>query len=237
MKMVTGGPDLLPDCSNYDRDAYPKALNTVDTIICRVIGDKLCVLLIKRKWNPFAGTWAIPGGFLDISRGEKLADAATRELLEETGASGIPVHQLGAYDTQDPRGPLITTVFYALVSEDRMAAQKIQAADDADDLLWVPVDELDATDIGFPHHRTILQDFLSSLRERVTREPLAFQLVPSVFTLPEVARVYQALLGRPVRNIRRYLDSKYVLVPAGKRRHTPHRPPETYRYSGEKGGI
>jgi 8-oxo-dGTP diphosphatase len=235
-KLVTGGPELLPDCSNYDSNAYEKAMNTVDTIIARIVDSKLCVLLVKRKWNPFQGSWAIPGGFLNIKgkEAEILEEAALRELEEETGATGIPVHQLGAFDTSDPRGPLITTVFFALVSEDKMSAQKIKAADDAEDLMWAPVDTLNDIDIGFPHHIRILEDFLTNLKDLVVREPLAFHLVPEHFTWKELQDAYEAVLQRPVQNIRRKVLSRYEVEEIGKKEGVTHRPPAVLKYVREK---
>ena len=70
------------DPSNYDRPSV-----TVDVVIFSLVDDDLQVLLIKRKLPPFAGMWAIPGGFVRMA--ESLEEAAARELAEETGVKDV----------------------------------------------------------------------------------------------------------------------------------------------------
>jgi len=237
-KLVTGGPELLPDCSNYDRNKYPKGMNTVDTIIARLEDKKIKVLLVKRKYNPFQGMWAIPGGFVDINENEPLDDASVRELEEETGATGIPVQQLHTYGDpgRDPRDRTFTVAYYALVSEDRMSAQKIKAADDAEDIMWADLSELGSLEIAFDH-RKILSDFQTVLMKGVQHEPLVFHLVPKLFSWRDVQDAYEAILQRPVNNIRRKVLSRYILKEEGVRNGYLHRPPRIYSYVGEKEGF
>src|SRR6476469_544994 len=94
------------------------------------------VLLIRRKGEPFAGAWALPGGVVDP--GETLADAARRELREETGVEGVDLEQLAAFGDpgRDPRGWTITIAFLARVDA---AAVKPIAGDDAAALGWHPL--------------------------------------------------------------------------------------------------
>ena len=90
------------------------------------------LLLIQRKHDPFAGAWALPGGFVD--EGEPLAAAAARELQEETSVdpAGVSLVQVGAFGDpgRDPRGWTVTAAYAALVPSSELG---VRAADDAAD--------------------------------------------------------------------------------------------------------
>lgn len=111
---------------------HPRPALTVDIALFHRSGRRVEVLLIKRAREPFKGLWALPGGFVD--KDESLEAAAARELLEETGLSGIHLEQIGAFGDpgRDPRGHTVSVVFAAVVD------QRIQAraADDAADAAW-----------------------------------------------------------------------------------------------------
>jgi 8-oxo-dGTP diphosphatase len=120
---------------SYD---FPRPALTVDVVIC-TREDRSRVLLIKRKSDPYAGRWALPGGFVD--EGETLADAARRELKEETGVAIEELEQL--YTAGDPgRDPRGWTVSVAFLARGDAAKLLAKAADDAADVGWFPLDEL-----------------------------------------------------------------------------------------------
>lgn len=124
---------------------YPRPALTVDLVITtREIRPR--VLLIRRKKDPFAGMWAFPGGFVD--EGEKIVDAARRELREETGSDVAEIEQLytAGDPGRDPRGWTVTVAFLARVGVDQL---KPVAADDADAVGWFPVD--DPPPLAFDH--------------------------------------------------------------------------------------
>lgn len=117
---------------------YPRPAVTVDVVLAtREVRPR--VLLIQRKKDPFAGTWALPGGF--VEENEKLADAARRELKEETSLDVADIEQLytAGDPGRDPRGWTISVVYLARVNANEL---KPIAADDAAAVAWYPLDKL-----------------------------------------------------------------------------------------------
>jgi 8-oxo-dGTP diphosphatase len=111
---------------------YPRPAVAVD--IALVTGGRAPrILLIRRKHEPFAGKWALPGGFVNMD--ESLEDAARRELLEETGVRPARIEQLHTFGDpgRDPRGRIISVVYLARVDA---ATVTPQAADDAAEAGW-----------------------------------------------------------------------------------------------------
>jgi 8-oxo-dGTP diphosphatase len=111
---------------------YPRPAVTVDVAVVTREKDRR-VLLIKRKQGPFAGTWALPGGFIEMD--EPLEDAACRELKEETGAEIQTIAQVAAFGDpkRDPRGRTISILYLAEVNAEDL---QVHAADDAAEVGW-----------------------------------------------------------------------------------------------------
>lgn len=150
----------MPYC--YD---YPRPAVTVDLIVFCRESSSCRVLLIRRRHDPFAGRFAIPGGFLD---GDERAEAgARRELREETGlALAGPVAFLGHYDdpNRDPRGRTIGLAFVAVVDG---PPPEVAGGDDAAEAFWVALDAIEPTDLAFDH-AAILDDARDWLERRTT---------------------------------------------------------------------
>jgi 8-oxo-dGTP diphosphatase len=127
---------------SYD---YPRPAVTADIALVTIEATPR-VLLIKRKNDPFAGKWALPGGFVDEM--ERLVDAAKRELREETGLDRIELEQLHAFGDpgRDPRGWTITIAFLARVPPDSV---KPIAGDDAAEAGWFLLEKL--PELAFDH--------------------------------------------------------------------------------------
>lgn len=198
----------------------------VDMVIFTVGEDDLLVLLIQRRGEPFAGRWAIPGGFVDP--GESLDDAATRELREETGVADVFLEQLYTFGEpgRDPRGRVISVAYYALLRQ----APAISAADDAADARWFPLRALPP--LAFDH-ATILDYALSRVRNKVEYTNIVYSLLPDTFSLSELQRVYEIILGRALdkRNFRKKINSLDLVEPTGEeRRDGAHRPARLYRF-------
>lgn len=127
---------------SYD---YPRPALTVDLVVA-TREPRPRVLLIRRKNEPFAGSWALPGGFVDEN--EKLADAARRELHEEAGIAVADLEQLytAGDPGRDPRGWTVSVAYLAQVDPTHL---KPMAADDADAVAWFLLDEL--PQLAFDH--------------------------------------------------------------------------------------
>lgn len=140
------------------KQTYEKPAVTADCVILRREAGtyQLQVLLIQRAKEPFAGRWALPGGF--VNKDEPLGKAASRELREETGLRVTKLGQVGAFGDpgRDPRGWTISIAFLAEVSGTK---HKAKAADDAKAVNWFPVDALPP--LAFDH-RKILKQALAS---------------------------------------------------------------------------
>lgn len=117
--------------------APERPMLTVD-VVAIVGAPARSLLLIKRSNPPFAGDWALPGGFVDP--GERVARAAARELAEETGLRLSDLRLLGVYDTpgRDPRGWSVSVVYVAALD----SAAAVEGGDDAGDARWFPADAL-----------------------------------------------------------------------------------------------
>jgi 8-oxo-dGTP diphosphatase len=226
---------------------YPRPSVTADCVLFAMRAEDLAVLLIQRKGMPFKGAWALPGGFVNES--EALERAAARELMEETGISGVPLEQLGAFGDpgRDPRGHVVTVAFYSFL----VADTKPVAADDAADAAWVPLRALALPSSGGSapppsrgrarkteltlafDHAKVIEAARRRLQERLvdpTRES-PIQIVPPRFTLLELRRVYEAVLGRTIgaRTFQARLLSTGVVEPVTRARQTGKQP-TLYRF-------
>lgn len=108
-----------PRPEGYDPGAFAPFSVTVDVVLLAWVEHQLKVLLIQRGKPPYEGAWALPGGFVEPD--EDLAEAAARELLEETGIGVEPAGllQVGAYGhpARDPRMRVVTVAYGAIVSQ------------------------------------------------------------------------------------------------------------------------
>lgn len=209
-----------------ESDTRPRPFLTVDTVLFALRDGDLQVLLIKRKYPPFEGMWAIPGGFVEID--ETLETAAQRELWEETGLTGIPLEQLYTFGDpgRDPRGRSITVAYFAAVPAGSVVPR---AGDDAAEAGWWSIYGLPP--LAFDHGK-ILGYALTRLRYKLEYTAVGFCLLPAEFTLTQLQAAYEIVLGIKLdkRNFRRKLLGAGVIEPAGSYRGGEGRPARLYRY-------
>lgn len=209
---------------------YPRPALTVDTVIFTLREEKLQVLLICRAEEPFAGTWALPGGFVHID--ESLENAALRELEEETGLKEAYLEQLYTYGEprRDPRGQVITVAYFALIRAD--APVRHEGGHDAFQANWFPVNDLPP--LAFDHTQ-IVTYALRRLRYKLEYTAVGFELLPAEFTLSELQETYEIILGENLdkRNFRRRILKANVIEETKHLRGGEGRPARLYRYRAD----
>jgi 8-oxo-dGTP diphosphatase len=206
---------------------YPHPAVTTDIVIFTLEDDLLKVLLIERANDPYKGSWALPGGFIEIN--EDLEDAALRELKEETGVTGVYLEQLYTFGqpNRDPRERVISVAYYALVPVDGL---KIPPNSDAKKVAWFPCTDL--PELAFDHAR-IIELARSRLAAKIDYSTIALHFMPNEFTLGELQRVYEAIMGMPLdkRNFRkRVIAFDCVRETGTTRRSGKHRPARLYTF-------
>ncbi len=204
---------------------HPKPSVTVDVVIIALRDEELQGLLIKRDVAPYRGRWAIPGGF--VHSDESLDTAARRELREETGVSDVYLEQLYTFGEpgRDPRGRVISVAYIALVP----APLAVTAGSDAREARWWPLHDLPA--LAFDHDK-ILQYALTRLRYKIEYSAVGFRLMPERFTLSDLQKAYEIILGEPLdkRNFRRRIMEAEVIEPTEDSRSGEGRPARLYRF-------
>ncbi len=215
-RLYTAASPIMPYTYEYPRPAL-----TVDCVVFGLDGDVLKVLLIERDREPFAGCWALPGGFVDMD--ETPEHAAARELEEETGLAGVAMEELGVFGRpdRDPRGRVVAVAHLALV---RVAECLPRAADDARNVAWHPARR--PPRLAFDHDE-ILAAALRRLERKARREAFARPLLPPRFTMADLQRVYEQVLGRRLdpRRFRTAMrrsgvlaEAAFVVPPSGGKR-------------------
>mgnify|MGYP006294317763 CR=1 FL=1 len=194
----------------YDSRIYEKPSVTVDIAVCTIKDGELQVLLIERKHPPFRGSWAIPGGFVELPKNESLEETAARELREETGLKGIYLEQLKSYGDpgRDPRMRIITVAFFALVP---FRGLPVKAGSDASKAEWFPIRKL-PTNLAFDHKK-ILADVVKRMQEKIMITDIAFNLVPKKFIWSDLKQVYEVILNKKLidGNFRRKIKGTFKI--------------------------
>lgn len=177
---------------------HSKVLVSVDCIVFGFEGDKLKLLIGRRQMDPGRGEWSLYGGFVGAK--ESLEDAANKVLLDLTGLKKLYMRQVGAFGAidRDPGERVISVAYCALINvkdyDDNLRIQH--------DLEWVNLEDMPKL---YSDHNEMVRKAIAMLRRRINTEPLSFNLLPDLFTLTQLQKVYEAVLGEEIdkRNFRK----------------------------------
>ncbi len=202
---------------------------TVDTVVFTFEDSALKVLLVRRGNAPQRGRLALPGGF--VGERENLEQAALRELREETGLRHVSLEQLYSFGNprRDPRRRVVSIAYLGLVARGR----PLRAGSDAAQVAWLPLEKLPK--LAFDHCQ-IVSCALERLRNKLDYSIAGFQLLPRKFSLPELQKLYEAVLDRELdkRNFRKKMDLLGILKPLNEWRRTGRKPARLYSFIPKK---
>ena len=176
----------------------PKFYLAVDCIIFGFMDNKLSLLLLKRQFEPAKGHWSLMGGF--VNEDESVDDAAKRVLKELTGLDNIYMEQVGAFGDigRDPGERVISITYYALINIDDYDKNLVKSFN----AFWADINEL--PDLIFDH-KVMVEKARHIMKQKVSNNPIGFNLLPDLFTLTQLQNLYEAILGETIdkRNFRK----------------------------------
>lgn len=179
----------------------------VDCIIFGFNDNKLELLLIHRGFEPEKGKWSLIGGF--VAENEDLDKAAYRVLYKLSGIENIYMEQVRTFGkaNRDSSGRVVSTTYSAMI----LKSEYDQALVNKYNAKWFPIDEL--PDLVFDH-KDMVDSAVRRLRRRVRNYPIAFNLLPVKFTLPQLQALYEGILSESIdkRNFRRKVNQMKYLV-------------------------
>ena len=181
---------------------FSKVWLSVDCIIFGFDEGKLKILIGRRKMDPGRGEWSLYGGF--VASDESVDDAATRTLYELTGLRNLYMRQVGAFGNvdRDPGERVVSVAYYALIN-----------VKDYDDELrrehgveWIDINEIPQL---YSDHNEMVNKARKMMQQKLANEPVGFRLLPSLFTLTQLQKLYEAVNGEELdkRNFRKRIMS------------------------------
>ncbi|WP_243383949.1 NUDIX hydrolase [Geothrix alkalitolerans] len=217
----------------------------VDVVVVTLVEDQLHTLLIHRDETPFKGQWMLPGG--TIQGREDLLTASKRVLKDKAGLTGVYLEQLYTYSDpgRDPRDRSISVTHMALVHEDRFRTLKPHRQETILARLLVPwegeaggpvqAQSQDGSDLPLAFdHAEMIGLAVKRMRGKLNYTPVGYQLLPEAFTISQLQRVHEGILGRPLNkdSFRRRMLATGELDPIGESQSdVDHRPAALYQFS------
>ncbi|MBL0742012.1 NUDIX hydrolase [Chryseolinea lacunae] len=193
--------------------------------------DGISVVLIKRKYEPFQKSWALPGGL--VLNDESLEEAVRRELQEEAGIDVNYLEQLYSFGQpgRDPRNRVVSVAYFGLVRPDDY---QLSAQTDAEDVGWFNIKKMPK--LAFDH-KHILDVAIKRLRGKIAYEPIGFELLDKEFPFSDLEKLYQVLLDNDLdrRNFKKRIMSLGFLEELDETiQRGAGRPARLYRFNRKK---
>lgn len=210
---------------------FEKPSLTIDCVVFGYDLKQLKVLLLNRKKKPFKNSWALPGGFLDVK--ESFEQCVERVLATKTGMVDLFMEQLYTFGEvkRDERGRVISVAYFSLVNPHKY--QIINGLMN-NDTQWFDYSEL--PELAFDHAK-IVAIAHERLQNKVRYQPIGFELLDKEFTLPELQRLYETILGKTIdrRNFRKKMLELGIIKATGERKTgTPNRQPDIYEFDKKR---
>lgn len=207
---------------------YQNPSLAVDIVLFGYHENKLSVMLLNRKEEPFKDQWTLPGGFIQME--ETLLQVCERIMKTKTGLDKLFLEQLYSFDEigRDPRGRVVSISYFGLINPHKF---EVVAGNMANDVKWFPVKKLPK--FGFDHKK-IFTIAMERLKAKILYNPIGFELLDETFTMTELHELYECILGLEIdrRNFRRkILDSEYIVATGTKREGLKNRHPDLYRFN------
>lgn len=182
--------------NSYNKNEYEKPSVAVDLLVFTVKDDRLKIVLVRRNEHPFKDMLSLPGVFVGIN--ETLDEAAARGAREEAGLADIYFEQLYTWGDidRDPRMRIISVSYLSLTPAEKLTLSAGSRTSSAE---LYDVEELLSSDeeLAFDH-RKIIEYGRERIRNKTEYSRIAFEFLPKEFTLPQLQRVYEILLGKPL---------------------------------------
>lgn len=179
-----------------------KMLVAVDCIIFGFDGQKLKLLLFKRKVDPYAGQWSLVGSF--VKENEGLEEAAVRTLHELSGLENVYMQQLFAFGgiDRDPGARVLSVSYYALIRLEGLDEEQVKEHN----AKWFTLDKM--PELIFDHQQMVNQA-LDALRKQTRYQPIGFELLPPKFTMPQLLKLYEEIYQKKLddRNFRKKIKA------------------------------
>lgn len=228
--MAGHSDDLKKHGRNYDRP-----LAVADTALMTVEDDVLKVLLVKRGEEPFVGQWALPGVMVRPDLDEDLRAAALRALMDKATVSAPYVEQLEAFSgkERDPRGWSASYAHVCLLPREKI---KLKAGRGTEEAKFFPLDEAMGMDLAFDHNK-ILKAAAMRVRNKVSYSSLPAQLMPDSFTITELQKMYEVILGQELDKSafrKKIAETEFIRPIEGEFRHGANRPAQLYEIDREE---
>ena len=206
---------------------------TADVALFTLADYRLRVLLIRRANNPTPGGWALPGTVLKPDLDRNVDDAALRALASKTRVVLPHLEQVTTSSGQDrdPRGWSVSVLYYALLPSDQVQAV---AGDKTEAIEWCDP-ERPGHRLTFDHSQ-LLARALATLQDKVERGALPLHLLPAKFTLTDLQRACEAILGRELDKgafRRKIADEPTLVLVPGEYVRGPQRPAQLYRAAAD----